>query len=209
MRVFSASLAVIPLAFMALTTPSGVAAAQSADQIINALSSNGSTRGIRLGGQPPAAAPRPVRAAVAVSPPSQPRVGHTTQAVARAPLAVPEPVSGPSIPIPVVFPSGSADLTAETRASVDELGKALTSPTLATGRFRIEGHTDSTGNREDNLYLSQRRAQAVVAYLTSQYHLDPARLQAVGMGQEYPEVQTPAQTDEPRNRVVKVIKLGT
>ena len=107
---------------------------------------------------------------------------------------------GSSVNLTVNFPSGSADLTPAARASLDNLGKALSSSELANFRFRIEGHTDNVGSPEENKALSQRRAEAVVSYLTSQYNVAPSRLEAVGMGEEDPVVQAPPQTPEARNR---------
>ena len=73
--------------------------------------------------------------------------------------------------------------------------------------MRIEGHTDTTGDDQTNLALSQRRAAAVVDYLASRYGVDRARLIAVGMGKGGLAVPTPDQTAEPRNRRVVVINL--
>jgi len=52
-------------------------------------------------------------------------------------------------------------------------------------RIRIEGHTDSVGSEDYNMQLSQRRAEAVKNALV-QRNVDPARLQAVGMGEGQP-----------------------
>ncbi len=213
MRGFMKPIAAVPFAMLASLGLSGTASAQqSADQIISALKpsgnlASGSTRGIKLGGgAAPQAAPAPVARPVSVAP-SAPRVER--QAPARpAPVAA-EPVSGPSVNLTVNFPSGSSDLTPAARASLDALGKALSSSELANFRFRIEGHTDNVGSRDENLALSQRRAEAVVAYLTSQYSVQAGRLQAAGMGQERPVVETAPQTPEARNRRVQVINLGT
>ncbi len=210
MRGFLKPIAAIPLAMFAVTGAGGGASAQqSADSIINALKPtgnlvSGSTRGIKLGGSAPAAqAPAPARPVSTSAAPSQPRVAHTA-----APTETQAPVSGPSVNLTVNFPTGSADLTPATRASLDALGKALASSDLASFRFRIEGHTDNVGSREENLALSQKRAEAVVSYLTSQYNVAPSRLEAVGMGQERPLVDTPPQTPEARNRRVQVVNLG-
>jgi outer membrane protein OmpA-like peptidoglycan-associated protein len=126
----------------------------------------------------------------------------------QAPREAAAPVAGPSVNVTVNFPTGSAELTPSTKASLDALGKALASSDLASFRFRIEGHTDNVGSRDANLALSQQRAEAVVSYLTSQYNVAPSRLEAVGMGQERPLVDTPPQTPEARNRRVQVINLG-
>jgi outer membrane protein OmpA-like peptidoglycan-associated protein len=194
--------AVVALATIIVAGASGVAnAQQSADAIIAALKPTGnlaagSTRGIKLGGSPtatrPASSAQPVAAAA-----SRPRVRE------EAP-----PDAGPSVNLTVNFPTGSAELTPAARGSLDALGKALASSDLATFRFRIEGHTDNVGSRDANLSLSQQRAEAIVSYLTTQYNVAPARLEAVGMGQERPLVETAPQTPEARNRRVQVINLG-
>jgi OOP family OmpA-OmpF porin len=163
----------------------------------------GSTRGIRLGGSPAPQAPSPARPASAT-----PSNGPATHAAPRVQDQAGAEDSGPSINLTVNFPTGSADLTLAARASLDNLGKALASSELANFRFRIEGHTDNVGSKEANQLLSQQRAEAVVSYLTSQYNVAPARLQAVGKGQEDPLVDTPPQTPEARNRRVQVINLG-
>lgn len=205
MRGFLKPIAAIPLAIFAVTGAGGVASAQqSADSIINALKPtgnllSGSTRGIKLGG---GAAPH---APSAARPASAPQMTH---GAARAREEAASPVAGPSINLTVNFPTGSAELTPAARASLDALGKALASSELANFRFRIEGHTDNVGSKEANLALSQQRAEAVVSYLTSQYNVSPSRLEAVGMGQERPLVETPPQTPEARNRRVQVINLG-
>jgi outer membrane protein OmpA-like peptidoglycan-associated protein len=206
MRGFLKPMAVVALAIIALTGLGGAARAdQSADAIINALKPTGnlvtgSTRGIKLG---TSAAPQTSSAARPVS---------TTSSASRQPAAhgadAAAPAAGPSVNLTVNFPTGSAELTPAARASLDGLGKALASNDLADFRFRIEGHTDNVGSREENLTLSQKRAEAVVSYLTSQYNVAPSRLEAVGMGQERPLIDTPPQTPEARNRRVQVINLG-
>ena len=49
----------------------------------------------------------------------------------------------------------------------------------------IEGHTDNVGGDAYNLKLSDRRAKAVLDYLTSR-GVDPARLKSVGKGETAP-----------------------
>jgi OOP family OmpA-OmpF porin len=211
MRLNLKPLAAITLALMTPPIFGGTASAQqSADAIINALKPSGnlvtgSTRGIRLGGT---AAPQAPSAARPVSAPSAAASNARTTAHDTAPAASDPQVAGPSVNLTVNFPTGSAELTPAARASLDSLGKALASSDLASFRFRIEGHTDNVGSREENRALSQRRAEAVVSYLASQYNVAPARLEAVGMGQESPLVETPPQTPEARNRRVQVINLG-
>jgi OOP family OmpA-OmpF porin len=67
----------------------------------------------------------------------------------------------------ITFVTGSAVLTEQAKSNAQQFVMALSNPKLANMRFAIEGHTDAVGSRESNLDLSQRRAQAVVDYLTA------------------------------------------
>ena len=209
MRPINRLLIAGPLAMLAVAAVGGGAQAQqSADQIIQSLKptgnlTSGATRGIKLGGQ---AAPSeaPVRPAATSAP--KPAVAHAAkpETVSTTPAA-----SSGSVNLTVNFPSGSADLTPAARQSLDALGKALSSPDLANYRFRIEGHTDNVGSADSNRALSQQRAEAVVNYLATQYHVQTSRLEAIGMGQDQPLVDAPPQTAEPRNRRVQVVNIGS
>ncbi len=204
MRSLIATIVVVPLVFGSL--PALAQGSPSADQIINSLKPSGNlvlggTRGIRLAA-PSGDATAP--AATAPATPQQPRVASSR------PVAVPvaPQAAGPSVNLTVNFANGSAELTPDAIRTLDELGRALASKDLSAYRFRIEGHTDTVGSREYNQALSERRAAAVVDYVARKYGVDPARLQAVGMGEEGLLVQTAPQTAEPRNRRVQVINLG-
>ena len=202
MRLLIAPIIVAPLVFGSL--PALAQSNPSADQIIKSLKPSGDltqgTRGIRL------AAPSGDTTAPAATAPATrqgPRVAANRQGAPTAHDAV-----DPSVSLTVNFASGSADLTADAIRTLDELGRALASKDLSTYRFRIEGHTDTVGSRDYNQALSERRAAAVVDYVAHKYGVDPARLQAVGLGEDGLLVQTPADTPEPRNRRVQVITLG-
>lgn len=182
------------------------AAAQSpsADDIIRALRPVGSasgSRGIRQLGAP--AAP----SVAATASPATPSSGAAQVAAAIA--RPPAPASaGPSVNLTVGFATGSAELTPRAVQALDELGRALTSSSLAGFRFRIEGHTDTVGTPEANKTLSDRRAVAVVDYLARKWGVDKAKVEAVGMGQEQPLVHTGPNVPQPRNRRVTVINVG-
>ena len=117
-------------------------------------------------------------------------------------------VPSPSVSLNVEFATGSARLTGAARATLGQLGAALANPALAGSRFRLEGHTDTVGTAAYNLALSQRRADAVAAYLETRFGVAPARLLAVGVGERGLLVPTPPQTPEARNRRVLVVNLG-
>jgi outer membrane protein OmpA-like peptidoglycan-associated protein len=85
----------------------------------------------------------------------------------------------------VSFLLGSAELTPQAQEEVKVFAKALLLPELAARRFRIEGHTDSTGGRAMNLDLSRRRAQSVADYLAG-LGVQSNRLQVRGYGPDRP-----------------------
>jgi outer membrane protein OmpA-like peptidoglycan-associated protein len=60
-----------------------------------------------------------------------------------------------------------------------------------------------------NQALSERRAAAVVAYLSSRFGIAPGRLEAVGMGESQPLIRTGDEVNEPRNRRVQVVNIGS
>ena len=209
--VLLASIFAVPVLFGAVdATAQG---SPSADQIIRALRPSGplqpATRGIRpaapVGAAPtaetPASAPAAARASV---------VGAAAVAPALPPVsAAPAPqAAAPSIDLTVQFQSGSAELTPDAMRALDQLGKALSSEALSAFRFRIEGHTDTTGSRSVNMTLSQARAAKVSEYLQGRYGVAGTRLEPVGRGQEALKVATPDQTPEPRNRRVQVVNIG-
>lgn len=198
-------LAAVPLAAL---SPAAAQGNPSADQIMRSLQPTGgmlgTTRGIRpVSPSAPAAAPAPATPAAA----SHRTAGPTSSpAASAAPAAT--PAAMPSVSLTVQFPNGSAELTPQAMKTLTELGKALSSNTLSSYRFRIEGHTDTVGSAETNKTLSERRAETVVTFLMSRFGIDRSRLDPVGMGEDGLLVQTPANTAEPRNRRVQVINLG-
>ncbi|MBV9757402.1 MAG: OmpA family protein [Alphaproteobacteria bacterium] len=180
----------------------------SAESIIQSLKPSGgaTTRGIHpVGPEAGAPAPGPMTGGTATVHPIAPR-GHAAARMTAPPPAAAE--GSPSVNLTVQFRTGSADLTSAAEHTLDELGHALSSPSLASFRFRIEGHTDTVGSADKNKALSQERAEKVVDYLASKFGVDKSRLEAVGMGEEGLLVQTPPQTPEPRNRRVTVVNVG-
>jgi OmpA family len=103
---------------------------------------------------------------------------------ATAPLGAARPPG--SFDITLSFPFNSAELTADSRAKLDRVAKALTDPSTNTMDVIVSGHTDARGSAEYNLLLSERRAQAVRQFLVSELGIDPKRLVAKGYGKTRP-----------------------
>jgi outer membrane protein OmpA-like peptidoglycan-associated protein len=195
--------AVAPLPAVSQSNP-------SSQQIIDALRPGGNllggpTRGIRPVTPAPGATTEPQPAAIA---PGAAAPAMPAAPAAPAAMAAPPPPP-PSVNLTVNFASGSAELTPQAIRTLDELGKALSSNDLAAFRFRVEGHTDTVGSSVLNQALSERRAAAVVAYLSRRFGIAPGRLEAVGMGESQPLIRTGDEVNEPRNRRVQVVNIGS
>ncbi len=67
----------------------------------------------------------------------------------------------------------------------------------------VTGHTDSTGSDAYNQRLSERRALAVAQYLQAQ-GVDPARLEARGMGERAPIASNATASGRAQNRRVEI-----
>ena len=156
----------------------------------------------RFGGNPPAA-----RAAI---PPPLP-------APAAAPVVamVPEPVVVPVVvPVPprnqkycsildIQFEVNQVDIQRQEKEKLGVLGTFLNKYPDTTAV--IEGHTDNVGQAEQNMKLSQRRAQSVVSYLEDNLHITPSRLSAVGYGDMRPLADNRTEEGKRQNRRIGAV----
>ena len=119
---------------------------------------------------------------------------------AGCPLPIKEKVS---IELNVSFATKSAIVQNKFHEDIEKVSNFLkTYPeTIAV----IEGHTDSAGDDEDNLKLSQQRAENVMQHLVD-YGIDPSRLKAEGYGEARPIADNSTEEGRQKNRrVVAVI----
>lgn len=70
--------------------------------------------------------------------------------------------------------------------------------------IEVQGHTDERGSREYNRELSQRRAEAVVAFLIKD-QVEAHRLRAVGYGEDEPKIRKHTEAAWAANRRVEFI----
>lgn len=103
----------------------------------------------------------------------------------------------------VLFDTNKAEIREPSAAQLKEMADALkASPKL---KVYIVGHTDSDGDLEANLALSQKRAQAVVAALTKTYGIAAERLNARGVASLAPVASNAAEAGKSRNRRVEMV----
>ena len=104
----------------------------------------------------------------------------------------------------VLFASGQTTLVEGGRSSLAEVVDLL--QTEPDKKIRVEGHTDSLGDAETNLQLSEKRAQAVLEALVSM-GVSSERISALGMGEDFPIASNEDEEGRARNRRVDVILL--
>ncbi len=103
----------------------------------------------------------------------------------------------------MLFISGKSELLPIAQKKLDDVAKAL-SDTNEKQKITIEGHTDSNGNDDTNLRLSQARADAVRSYLI-QRGVSADRIQAVGKGETTPIAANDTPEGRANNRRVEII----
>jgi outer membrane protein OmpA-like peptidoglycan-associated protein len=100
----------------------------------------------------------------------------------------------------VLFLSGKAELLPIAQRKLDDVAKAL-NDINENQKVVIEGHTDSNGNDDSNLRLSQQRADAVRTYLVSR-GVKAERVTALGKGEAQPVASNDTAEGRANNRRV-------
>jgi cysteine-rich repeat protein len=101
----------------------------------------------------------------------------------------------------VYFALDRATIQPRSYPVLDDVARVLAAHPEIT-RVQVEGHTDDRGNDGYNKQLSQRRADAVVAYLTRK-GIARDRLAGIGYGEERPEVANDSDDHRAVNRRVE------
>jgi len=105
----------------------------------------------------------------------------------------------------VQFATGAASLNPGAREALARFaGIVGVYPTL---RFKVEGHTDSTGSYETNRTLSLRRALTVRDYLIAQ-GVPASTIDVEGLGPDRPVADNATDDGRARNRRVEIILTG-
>jgi OOP family OmpA-OmpF porin len=104
----------------------------------------------------------------------------------------------------VKYDFGKATLRPESFKQLQELYEYLQWKTEE--KIEIAGHTDNVGKPEDNLKLSQQRAEAAKAWLVKK-GIDPARITAKGYGASKPIADNATEEGRQKNRRTEVYVL--
>jgi outer membrane protein OmpA-like peptidoglycan-associated protein len=103
---------------------------------------------------------------------------------AETPVTYVELDKSEQINIQIRFDFDSAAMKAEETPKLVALCEAM--KTADVQLFRIVGHTDASGSDAYNQRLSLLRAEEVKRHMVSECGIDPAKLEAVGVGEQHP-----------------------
>ena len=101
----------------------------------------------------------------------------------------------------ITFATDSSEIVSNFYAPLNNLASSFKQFNQNT--IEIVGFTDSTGSRQYNMDLSQRRAQSVATYLTAQ-GVDGSRLSTRGAGPDQPIASNATADGRAQNRRVEV-----
>ncbi len=107
----------------------------------------------------------------------------------------------------ITFEFGSWDVDPSQYGKLERVARALRRVIDRNPNevFMIEGYTDAVGSPEDNLSLSDRRAESVAEVLTEQFQIPFENLTTQGYGEQY--LKVPTDGPERLNRRVAVRRI--
>ena len=106
----------------------------------------------------------------------------------------------------LLFDTSSSAVSEEDGSRIDQAiaqFRSLPDDIEAQTRIEIEGHTDNTGSEAYNQALSERRANAVKAWVVSR-GINPAQITTVGKGESEPVDDNATREGRANNRRVVV-----
>jgi OOP family OmpA-OmpF porin len=105
----------------------------------------------------------------------------------------------------ILFESGKSEVKPESTPTLKSIAAALKGhPDL---KVEIQGHTDNVGAAASNMTLSQARADAVKAALTSDYGVTADQITTKGYGDTKPVTKNTTAEGRANNRRVEIVKL--
>jgi len=107
----------------------------------------------------------------------------------------------------ITFETGSWEVTPDQYDRLKPVADAIARAVQQNPNevFLIEGHTDAVGTDEDNLSLSDRRAESVSVVLTDEFKIPPENLTTQGYGEQ--QLKVPTDGPERANRRVTVRRI--
>jgi OOP family OmpA-OmpF porin len=124
----------------------------------------------------------------------------------KRPLIAPDLLKLPQFTAEINFDEDAAVVRPESYRTLGRIADTLYHPSLLGYKFLIVGHTLSTGRRDNNLTLSQRRADVIREVLINTFKISPKRLVTIGLGEE--QMLDAARPAAPINQSIQVATVG-
>jgi OmpA-OmpF porin, OOP family len=125
----------------------------------------------------------------------------------KRPPVAPDLLKLPQFAVEISFDEDAAVVRPESYRTLGRIADTLTDPSLLGYKFLIVGHTMSTGRRENNLTLSQRRADVIREVLINTFKLSPKRLLTIGLGEE--QMLDGARPAAPINQSIQIATVAS
>lgn len=106
-----------------------------------------------------------------------------------------------NMPGGITFDSAKANIKPNFTPVLDDIANVMVK--YPETKIEVQGHTDSVGESNSNLTLSQLRAQSVTSYLTSK-GVDSNRIKSVGFGESMPIASNDSAEGREKNRRVEI-----
>ncbi len=122
----------------------------------------------------------------------------------RPPIA-PELTKLPTITLDIQFDVDTPIVQPASYQTLGRIADALVHSSMLPYGVLIVGHTESNGRRENNVILSQRRADAIRDMLVNTFKIATKRVQSVGLGEE--QFIDQARPNAPVNNQIQIVTL--
>jgi OOP family OmpA-OmpF porin len=123
----------------------------------------------------------------------------------RQPIA-PDLLKLPTFSVAVTFDTDTPVVRPESYQTVGRIADALVQASLLPYSFLIVGHMETTGRRENNAMLSQRRADAIRDALVNTFKISSKRIQSLGLGEE--QFVDPAHPTSAVNEQIQIVTIA-
>lgn len=125
----------------------------------------------------------------------------------KRPRVATELLKVPQLLVDVQFDPDSAIVRPASYQALGLIADALVRAAMLPYGILIVGRTESTGKRDYNLTLSQRRADSIRDVLVTSFKISPKRIQAIGLGEEQlQDVNQPAAAINRQSLIVTMTK---
>jgi OOP family OmpA-OmpF porin len=123
----------------------------------------------------------------------------------KRPLIAPDLTKLPTINLDIQFDVDTPIIQPASYQTLGRIADALVHSSMLPYGVLIVGHTESNGRRENNVILSQRRADAIRDMLVNTFKIATKRVQSVGLGEE--QFIDQARPTAPVNNQIQIVTL--